>query len=124
MVGMASQNRVCAVKLFRGHNACERVGHGHRSKREQELCLLQRCIRPAIRWPDGKNNMLSALVAARTNPCGEHLRCHLLAAAIKHHKDRLRAPLLPDQPFEERLFRPECLDHALGPRRAPLKIRP
>ena len=122
VIRVARENCKCPVELL-GHNQSRKgMSHGKRPQRKQKLGLCSGCRRPTVGWPDCENNILRALVAQRSEPCGKRFRNHLPATAIKQHRNRRGPCLLSAEPVEEGLLGLERFRPAAGEARAAIEI--
>lgn len=86
---MSGQDGAGTVKLLGEDEAREGVSQGKWSKGEQKLSPGGSAARPSAGRPDGKDDVLSALIAALGEPGGESFRSHLAPTAVeKNHKSR------------------------------------
>lgn len=122
MVGMACEDRTCAVELLGEDEARECVGEGEASEREQHGSAGAGGGRPTVGGADGKDDVLRALVTALAKPRCEGFRGELAAATIEEHRDGRRPGVLPIEPLEKGIFSPEGLGCCFGKDGAALKV--
>jgi hypothetical protein len=115
MIRMPCQNRTSPIKLLRQHQSRQLMSHGHSAEGEHHPRRTQRpcSLRPSIRRPNRKNNMLRALIAPRANPLRKLRRSKLPPAAIQQHRHsrqpRSLARLLRlRKPSQKSSLRREC----------------
>ena len=122
VVGVAGEDRACAVELLGEDEAREGVGEGEASEREQQGGAGAGCGRPTVGGADGKDDVLRALVAALAKPRCEGFRGELAAAAVEENRDGRRPGVLPVEPLEKGIFSPEGLGCCFGKDGAALKV--
>ena len=109
VIRVARENCKCSIDLFRSHQAGETVGHRHRSKGKQQLGSSAGSIGPTAGWPDGKHNMLRAIIPPLPDPGRKCFGSHLPTPAIQQDRGRWSSPLLFGKPLQERFLRPKGL---------------
>jgi hypothetical protein len=98
---MASQNGERSVDLLGENDACELMRQRNATESEQKIGALPSRGGPAIRWPDGDDQALSAVIAQAAQVRGKLLRGVLLAAAIKQNRLGRRTAGVPVQPVKK-----------------------
>ena len=89
VIRMPRQDRTSTIKLLCQHQPCQFMSQSHGAKREHHPRRTQpaRNLRPSIRRPNRKDDMLRPLIAPRPNPLRKLRRSKLPPAAIQQHRN-------------------------------------
>lgn len=101
---MSGEDGAGAVELLGEDEAGEGMSQSKGSKGEQELSPRAGTNGPSAGRAHGKNDVLSAVIAALGEPGGEGFRRHRASAAVEQDDKRGHTSRMAVDPLEERLF--------------------
>jgi len=104
VVGMACENCKRPVDLFSEHEARESMRESEGAEGEEQGCAFARFVGPSVGRTDGKDDLLSAVIALAAEPFCERFGGHLSSAGVEEDFDCRCAALLAIEPVKEGVF--------------------